>query len=305
MKNLNNSTLTFVFSEKNLPKSVIGRLFSLIDVSWVTPEVIETAFLKPNVEIIDVNGEPSDICCLPNGLVILAEFKNNVCTIYDQDFNFIKEINKIDNMDFKPYRLATNDVDCIYITDSVSHSVIMTDFNLKKINSFKELPQSEFRERRKNILPTGICFDTDYVYVCNDTNHSLIKLTSKLEFVELIKLGYNPWQVKTNKEILCIKSTSINEIYFYDKKTFELIQKYSHGYGRVSEINSYFYDMIKLGDELKIFDSNGLLIKSIDLSNCINFNIGSRDWYITFLNSRILISSYFSTQIACLKIKNN
>ena len=62
--------------------------------------------------------------------------------------------------------------------------------------------------------------------------------------------------------------------------------------------------MIKLGDELKIFDSNGLLIKSIDLSNFINFNIGSRDWYITFLNSRIFISSYFSTKIACLKIKN-
>lgn len=266
--------------------------------SWFTPDVMESVLNKANVKRIDIDYESCDMCVLDNGLLVTADFKNHSCSIYDHNLKLIKTAKTIANRKIKPYRLATNNIDAIYMTDFEAHSVVMTDLSLSKvIASFASATgMVEMME------PYGVCFDNGIVYVCDYRNKCLIKLNQQLEFIELIRFDYAPWQIKSTKNIFCIKAANVNTLHFYNKDTFDLIQKFDDGYGRITEIDMFIYQVIKDGTELSVYDSNGDLNRNISLAPLRDYLCISKDWHIAFYYDKIVFGSYFQSNFFVLMI---
>lgn len=268
-------------------------------------DAIEETLSQSYVKIIDSDVTPSDICILPNDNIVISSYTlMNYCnsfTVYDSNFKLIKVINNIGGKRFNSFSLTTNNIDRIYINDDLNYCIIMTDLEFKKIKEFN-LRKVNPKESR---FLYGICYENENVYVCNYDNNCVVKLSKDLGFICSIKCQCKPWLIKSNIDTFCVTSGENAYLFFYSIDEHELKHTYYHiNNGRISVVNSLYYELIPLTKEVFVYDATGLLIKNFIISTNLNNYITSPwDGCMVYFKDNILITCHGNMQILALEIK--
>lgn len=238
------------------------------------------------------------MCILPNGYLLSANYNQANLTLFDRHLKLVKKVEKIGDKPFYPMRLATDGDTKIYVTDSFCHMLIMTDMDFNKLKALGGGGQGAGINQFNN--PNGLCFYKEHLYVCDTDNKRLIKYSPGLELVSCTSFDFKPHQIKiSNRNIACIRSNDPVSIYFYDIHPFKLLVKYDGHNGRISEINSFFYECDYMNSKIYCYQDT-LLIEEIDTSK---FNCDlkkSIDGNLLYFNGDLIISCYnFNKFIKC------
>lgn len=223
---------------------------------------IDTLIKYCNCEVVKLDaGCQSDIIVLPNNNLITIDVS---IKLYDREFNFIREIKKINGKIFLSRVATINQVDrCLYILDFKNHKILMVDFDFKLVKSIDVIGKGVESAR-------GICFKNNKLFVSDYENKSIKIYTNDLIFSKSFGLGYRPFNIKASNKMLCVESRAHsvgNGIYFYHIEDLSFYGKYDFGYFFLHEINSQFY----LSQENKIhcFDEEGKLNRVINLDGAL------------------------------------
>lgn len=275
--------ILFKTSECKLSRKTIGYLIP----SNIDNEILKDKFENSSPQTISLSINPSDLCVMPSFELLIIDNKKSL-NVYDEEFNLKRVIDKINDQSFYPIRLATNNKDRFYISDSTNYEVIALDFNFNKIKSFgsKGAANDQFD------FPNGISYSNECVYVCDLDNKRIQKLSKDLIFLETIQLDYKPWLIKSSDTLACIASFDHTSTYFYDlKNQFQLKFKYDDEcYGRISEINSSFYVYKVVDKKIKFYNSNGEFVETFDVDR-LGTNIkDSADGVLAFYMERIIVT---------------
>jgi hypothetical protein len=247
-----------------------------------------------------LENSPNDLCLLPNNMIALSNStQKNIC-VHDEDLNLIKLINKIDNDTFHPLRLETNNENLIYITEFSKCQVIMTDLNFNKIKSVGSMG-SNFDQFN---YPNGIALLDHKLYVADTENKRIHILTEDLNFERTQNLDFEPWIIKiSNDRLICISRFDKPGLYFYDFDSFICINHFDdHAYGRLSKINSFFFELEKDSSNLYFYDKNGNLIENIDMARLGDIFNSHADGIMVYHNKKVIFSSDSKKKL--LKLKN-
>lgn len=230
--------------------------------------------------IIDLNVEATDVCLLPNGYLLVISKDNKNITILNKDYKQIRLIDKINNQPIYPSSACTNNIDRIYISDSLNDRLIMCDLDFNFIKYSNIVNSTTLR------YPFGLCFKNDFIYVCGYKR--IHKFNSNLEQHTFFQVDIHPWQIQIINNIACISSNSIS---FYDLQTFNLLIKYDGHGGNIFSFGSYFYEYSGKNKTFYIYDQYGKLLDEI-LTDGFN-NLIQNDWYhgMTFFNGNLVIST--------------
>ena len=128
-----------------------------------------------------------DVCQFNDGY--LASCCNeNLLTVFTDENVAVKIIKMLNDKDFEPYGLTTNNADRIYITDALNDRVIMTYY------AFEHIVSIDIQE------PTDVCFDK-FVYICTQEYTGKI-MKCNADFSNMVVYGIvgKPWQIKVKDQ---------------------------------------------------------------------------------------------------------
>ena len=251
---------------------------------------IENQFKKPEFKTVIANAQPTDICQLPNGFLVLCN--SNSFALYDQNFKLVNKINEVKGKKISARFLTTNHVDSIYFTDTLSHQVVMCDlsFNHKKSIGSKGFEKNQFNE------PNGIFFHKKYerLYICDSYNKRIQVYTSSLDYLKSYALAETiPLEIKIVNNTACIRSFSTyqKQLQFYNLTPFTVKFMYTdHGYP-ISVIYNNFYQLDPENELLKCYNSNGILIEQIATNGVRKYVQSDYDGILAQFNKDIILSS--------------
>lgn len=273
---------------------MIGRVANFYDPLWLNHEIIEEALNKTR-EIgrkLEQTSEPTDICVLPNNILAVASMFGYNISLYDDELNLIRIVEKIGNDQIRPFALATDNKTRIYMTNSINYdSILITDLEFNEIADPSYLKLELY----------GICFAHDHVYSCDFGNNCIIKLTPELDLIEKYNVNYSPWLIKVINNTVIIKSGNTKELYFYDIDKFQLMHKYEECYGRISVINGLFYDIIFEQNKMNIFKENGEFIKCFNLNCLSDYETDTSSGCMVYFCSYLVVS--FQAALCAIKVK--
>ncbi len=191
-----------------MSKNLIGKVTS----NYVSlQDKIEIGVFKS----VNMNVKPFDLCALSNGHLVSVNHEPKCITVYDMDKNFelIKKIDKIGDLEISDFYLTTNNTDKIYLSDSKRHKIILVDFDFNILKEFG----SQGTNCNEFDTPCGLCFYNDGLYVCDSKNKRVLVLDSTLSSSKLFcKLNYSPWQIQMSYFCACIKEYESHFLYFYN-----------------------------------------------------------------------------------------
>ncbi len=110
------------------------------------------------------------------------------------------------------------------------------DFNFIKSVGSKGSERCQFNG------PYEICFSSSKFYICDYHNKRIQVYSKDFEFLTSFKVQYFPWKIKSTDSTICVEANGPSGIYFYNSNDFHLIRNYNHFRGRISQINSMFYE---------------------------------------------------------------
>ena len=217
---------------------------------------------------------------MPNNNLLTAN-NNDKCLIeYDHCFNVIKRIDRINGDSFCPYGISLNPENKhLFISDKDNNRIIMTDLEFNKIKAFGSFGVMD--DKFNSIC--GICFQNGYLYVCDNLNKRIVILTKDLEFVQILEVDYMPWTIKSSNSMLAVEAGNYPGLYFYSIKDFVLKHKFDHGFCRISEINSKFYEFDKNSKSVYCYDQKGNLITEVKVSNVLDDTYVTDSWDGSFI----------------------
>jgi hypothetical protein len=239
---------------------------------------------------VNLDTDPNDMYILPNGTLAIVNSSQKNITLHDRNLLLIKTVEKINNKKFHPLRITSNDKNRIYITDLTSCQVIMTDFDFNKINAVGDKGSGEYEFN----YPNGIAYFEKKLYVCDSDNKRLQVLTDNLEFERQIALDYEPWIIKISTErVVCISQFDQAGLNFYDFDTFVIKYTYKgHGYGKISEICSYFIEACKKESKIYFYDYKGCLTNEMfvgeNMTGCLS---NTADGSMVYFNHKLIFST--------------
>ena len=255
-----------------------------------------------NFDEKQLETSPNDLRLFPNNMLALSNSSQKNITILDENLDLIRTINKIDNELFHPLRIETNNLNIAYITEFSRCQVIMTDLNFNKIKSVG----SRGSNNDQFNYPNGVVLFYNKLFVTDTENKRVHVLSQDLDFEKIHSLEYKPWIIKISDE----KTISISRfdkpgLYFYDFDSFQYIKHYDdHGFGRLSEISSFFCEFCKQSPKLYFYDKKGNLLNIIEMK-IFGDNIASHaDGILVYHNKHLIISSESKRRLLKLKKKS-
>ena len=237
-------------------------------------------------DIMNIDFQPSDLCVLPNGLLLISSHYESKLAFFDKNFTKTKEVNHLNRQSFRIFSMATSD-DRIFLCDAVNHLLHMTDLecNEAAVVGGKGDDTTQFS------YPHGICYFEDQVYVCDSGNNRIQLFQSRnLKYSNTYKLNFKPWQIKISNGIACIRAPNPSCIYFFDLLKFTELYKYEGHSGSICVINSQFYEYVHKETKIICYDETGQMLDdaTIDYIDSVWFN-GCDG--LAYFNSKFLITS--------------
>lgn len=208
-------------------------------------------------DVIKLDAEQREFCILNNNTFVFRSAELALY-LYDDKFKLIKKVLGVDNQLIEVYGMACDSIkNRIYITDYQNDQVIMMDSELKKVKAVG----IQGTEKCEFDTPAGICYENNYLFVCDRKNKRIQVFTSELEFDELYNLEYEPCFIKVIGSVACVSpiSHNYNYIYFYDSDNFTIKFKYEGHIGRISAIGSYFYEF-SFNGKIYVYDDQGNML---------------------------------------------
>ena len=135
--------MEFEVSTEKIRKHMVGRINS----ENLSGQEVMKKLKQANYQKVDLTCGPYDFCSLPNNTLLVADYENYKLHLYDESFNLIQTIDEIGNQSIRPYVLAINNRNQIYISSRPYHRVDMTDLKFNLIKSFKFTNQKENKIR--------------------------------------------------------------------------------------------------------------------------------------------------------------
>jgi hypothetical protein len=236
--------------------------------------------------VFDFDSKPYDIC-FKEDQIIITHWDDECLGIYDKDLNFIKRVDKINGNEFHPSTILANfDEKIFYICDMYTHRILMTDFDFNFIKSV-----SAGSENYKFNDSSDICFSSSKFYV-SDYDDRRIQVYSKyFDFLKSFKVEYNPCKIKCTNAIICVVADNPDGIYFYNSNDFNLIRNYNHSSGRISQINSMFYEFNHETQTVSCYDENANLKEIITLKGFDDILTSVNDGAFIYHNGALFIQS--------------
>jgi len=220
-------------------------------------------------------------------------FGNGSITMFDENFNEIKKVNL--GLSFGCTINKTGD---IYVTDCKNNCIYKMDVELNMVKKEGSHGSGDFQFHS----PLSICFENNFLYICDRLNERIQILNDNLEFVDKIKLQFEPKSIKIIDKTIGI--CSLNGTYFYKLDTKQLIKQYPKIVGKINKINSSFYVLsYKTSNKIYCFDHLGSLTEEISIKSLNQYFSDPCDGSIAVYKKNLIISSYSGSGIICSKDK--
>lgn len=284
--------MVFSASDDEINSNIVGK-FVLND--KLCDIYIREIFQSPNFKSQDLRSTTSNICIFPNRRLLFCNYEIQDLTLFDENLNFIKSINLIDNKKFKCAIAVTNAKDRVYIANDTNNEIILTDLEFNKIKSFDLLQSIQARE--KLVFIRGLCYVNECLYVSDYQNKCIQKLNSNLEFISVHHLDYNPWKIEVSNQVICVQSYIIE---FYDVNTFDLKHKYEGHNGSIAKFNSHFYEYYHKKGKLFCYDKNGYLNETIVMNRQFNNLFVNSMGSFGYFCGKFFISSWNSNKLVII-----
>ncbi len=251
------------------------------------PAIVADLLKNGEKQIYDLDSKPYNIC-FKEDQIIITHWNDECLGIYDKDLNFIKRVHKINGNEFHPSTILANyDEKQFYICDMYAHRILMTDFDFNFIKSVgsKGLENCQFND------PYDICFSSSKFYISEYDDRRIQVYSKDFDFVTSFKVEYNPCKIKSTNSIICVVADNPDGIYFYDSNDFNLIRNYNHSSGRISQINSMFYEFNHETQTVSCYDENANLKEIITLKGFDDILTSVNDGAFIYHNGALLIQS--------------
>jgi len=238
------------------------------------------------MKIYDLDFAPRDICSKEDQIIISSWDDPNCIQIHDKDLNLIKKVDRINGEEFYPSAILVNlDEKQFYICDSPNHRILITDLDYNFIKSVG----SKGSEMHQFNAPYDICFSGSKFYICDFDNKRIQVYSKDFNFVTSFEVEYFPMKIKSTNSTICIVGFYPEGINFYNSNDFHLIRNYNHYLGRISQINSMFYEFNHKTQTVSCFDENANLKEQITLKGLDKFL--KWDGEFIYHNGELLIQS--------------
>jgi hypothetical protein len=243
--------------------------------------------------VYDLDSGPYDIC-YKEDQIIISHIHNKCLKIYDKDLNYIRKVDRINGEEFEPLTILANfEKKEFYICDYLNDRILKTDLDF---NFIKSVGSEGSRNCQFN-CPHDICFSNSKFYICDFLNKRIQVCSEDFDFVTSFKVEYSPWKIKSTNSTICVVANSPSGIYFYNSNDFHLIRNYNHLKGRISQINSMFYEFNHQNQTVSCYDENAKLKEKITLKGLDKFLIDTWDGAFIFHNGALLIQSHTEKKI--------
>jgi hypothetical protein len=276
--------LDFNVSDEIVTEKIIGDIFFNESVD------VKELFLRGKTEIIRLNHDVWGILALNRNRIVCSSRDNKCLMLYDENFNLLKTVDKINEVSFLPVGIASYDKH-LYITDKLNNCIIMLDFEFNKIKSIGSLG-AYFNQFNK---PSGICCKNGILYICDHVNQRIQIYNKDLEFIDSVKVVYKPWLIKITNSSIFVEAGNIEGLFIYDLNSLSLKQKIDNPaeYCRLSAIHSNVYRFNSRSKSLFSYDENGNYKEKIIINN-VDGRIFSHNGDGTFIdfNGNLLMTSY-------------
>ncbi len=233
-------------------------------------------------EILNLDVEPKSLCELSNGNLLIASGKPKCFQLLNSKYEKIKNITKINKHSFTPRYVTTDGKKSIYFTE-IKNRVIQTDL---EINFTKQFGGVQGSSNTQLNFPCGIAYFDSSIYICDNKNKRIQKLSKDLVFQESFPLSFTPREIQVIKNVACIQANSFVSLYnlqpFYHKTHIFEYTAY------IFASNPWFYSFQTTHDNTLItcFDSNGNFIEKRNLVSSISHFNGEN---ICLFNNRLII----------------
>ncbi len=238
---------------------------------------------------INLNIQPNELCPLSNGYLIATNQENNkYLTLYDENLSLVLTLDKINESSIQTLFITTNNIDRIYINDYITHSILMTDNELKLLKSIDSLNNIQFK------YPSGVEYSNKKLFICDLYNKFIHKVDESLEHIQSYELDYSPLQIKISCDTTaCVKPYTEQVIYFYELDTFLLKSKYVGHCGTISVLQTLFYEYSFRDNHLYCFNKYGELDenKKVELCHLKELLNDKTDGSLILFDKKIIISS--------------
>ncbi len=144
--------------------------------------------------------------------------------------------------------------------------------------------------------PYAICFTSSKFYICDYVNKRIQVYSKDFDFVTSYKVEYLPWKIKSTSSTICVEAVRPDGIYFYNSNDFLLIRNYNHLFGRISEINSMFYEFNHQTQTMSCYDENANIKEEISLKSLDKF-LTDTDGAFLYHYGELYIQSFVGKKI--------
>ena len=160
------------------------------------------------------------------------------------------------------------------------------DFNLSVVSNVSEMFQF-------NGL-YDICYASSQLYICDYFNKRIQVYSKDTDFVKSFTVEYNPLKIKSTNFTIYVEGLEPDEIgiYFYNSNDFHLIRNYNPLNGRISQINSMFYEFNYKTQTMSCYDENANLKEIITLEGLDKFLTDTWDGEFIYHNQALFIQSW-------------
>ena len=247
-------------STKEIERSIIGNIeYDFEDyINRINDE---------NHEIINLDFEPKSLCSLSNGNLLIASGNPKCFQILNSKFVSIKKVTKINKHSFTPRYVITDFRNRIFFTE-IKNRVIQTDLEMNFIKQFGGVQGSSNQQLD---FPCGIAYLNYSVYICDNKNKRIQKLSEDLCFQESFSLSFTPREIQVINNVACIQGNSFVSLYnlqpnfYYKTRVFN-----SNAY--IFASNPWFYSFQNTPENSLItcFDTNGDLVGKKNLVSSIS-----------------------------------
>ena len=253
-------------------------------------DIVQDLLKHGEKRVFELDDNPRDLL-LAGDQIVLADPIG--LKIYDENFNFVKRIQKFAGIRITPSAIQVNSKDkLIYILNVLKPNMLMVDYNFNLIKSVDSNGTANNQ--------SDMCYKNDSLYICD--NMSLQIYLKDLEFEKTIKLDYEPLKIKATNSIICVQ-TSMGEINFYNVNGFSFIRRYHHGWGRISQINSFLYEINHITKNVYCYDENAILKELIVLKGIDDILTDDDDGAFIDFNGKLLMQSFSLKKIIVFSTK--